>query len=137
MRFHTKAHVRWDDLDAFNHVNNATYLTYVQEARVALFWADRRAKGLPAIMDDMVVARAEVDYIKPIYDSAVDVDISIWCSKIGRAAFDLRYEISSEKDGVYAKVKTVQVAVDMDTKRARSLREEEIEFLKEYFEEHE
>jgi acyl-CoA thioester hydrolase len=137
MRFHTKAHIRWDDLDAFNHVNNAKYLTYVQEARVALFWADRRAKGLPAIMDDMVVARAEVDYIKPIYDSAVEVDIAIWCSKIGRAAFDLQYEISSKKDGLYAKVKTVQVAVDMDTKRARSLRDEEITFLKEYFEENE
>jgi acyl-CoA thioester hydrolase len=135
MRFHTKAHVRWDDLDAFNHVNNAKYLTYVQEARVDLFWADRRAKGLNAIMDDMVVARAEVDYVKPIYDSAVQVDIAIWCSKIGRAAFDLRYEISSAKDGVYAKVKTVQVVVDMETKRARSLREDEIDFLKEYFEE--
>jgi len=137
MRFHTKAHIRWDDLDAFNHVNNAKYLTYVQEARVALFWAERRAKGLPAIMDDMVVARAEVDFIKPIYDTAVEVDIAIWCSKIGRAAFDLQYEISSEKDGIYAKVKTVQVVVDMETKRARSLQDHEIEFLKNYLEENE
>jgi acyl-CoA thioester hydrolase len=134
MKYHTKIHARWDDLDAFNHVNNAKYLTFVQEARVQMFWVDRKAKGLGPIFDDMVVARAEVDYIKPIYEGALDVDISIWCSKIGRAAFDLRYEISTEKDGVCAKVKTVQVAVDMETKKSRSLKENEIALLNEYFE---
>lgn len=134
MRFHAKVHVRWDDLDAFNHVNNAKYLTFVQEARVEMFWTDRKKRGLGPIFDDMVVARAEVDYIKPIYDGAIEVDVAIWCSKIGRAAFDLRYEISSPSEGVYAKVKTVQVAVDMDTKRSRSLREDEIELLNEFFE---
>ena len=33
MRFNHKAFVRWDDLDAFGHVNNAKYLVYAQEAR--------------------------------------------------------------------------------------------------------
>ena len=33
MKFHHKAFVRWDDLDAFGHVNNAKYLVYAQEAR--------------------------------------------------------------------------------------------------------
>jgi acyl-CoA thioester hydrolase len=134
MRFRAKVHIRWDDLDAFNHVNNAKYLTFVQEARVEMFWTDRKKRGLGPIFDDMVVARAEVDYIKPIYDGAIEVDVDIWCSKIGRAAFDLRYEISSPQDGVYAKVKTVQVAVDMESKRSRSLRDDEKELLNEYFE---
>ena len=134
MRFNTKVHVRWDDLDAFNHVNNAKYLTFVQEARVDMFWTDRKKRGLGPIFDDMVVARAEVDFIKPIYDGAKDVDVSIWCSKIGRAAFDLKYEISSPDEGIYAKVKTVQVAVDMETKRSRSLRQDEIDLLNQYFE---
>ena len=133
MRFNTKVHVRWDDLDAFNHVNNAKYLTFVQEARVQMFWTDRIKNGLKPIFDDMVVARAEVDYLKPIYNGALDVDVAIWCSKIGRAAFDLRYEISTP-DGVCAKIKTVQVAVDLETKKSRSLREDEIALLNEYFE---
>jgi len=30
----TELDVRWGDLDAFNHVNNATYLDYIQEARM-------------------------------------------------------------------------------------------------------
>jgi acyl-CoA thioester hydrolase len=134
MRFHATVHARWDDLDAFGHVNNAKYLTFVQEARVQMFWTDRVAKGLKHVFDDMVVARAEVDYLKPIYDGALDVDVAIWCSKVGRAAFDLRYEISTAKDGVCAKVKTVQVAVDMESKKSRSLREDEIAILNEYFE---
>ena len=134
MRFHATVHARWDDLDAFGHVNNAKYLTFVQEARVDMFWTDRKKRGLGPIFDDMVVARAEVDFIKPIYDGAKDVYVSIWCSKIGRAAFDLKYEISSPDEGIYAKVKTVQVAVDMETKRSRSLRQDEIDLLNQYFE---
>jgi acyl-ACP thioesterase len=52
MRFQNKQYVRWGDLDAFGHVNNATYLIYAQEARFA--WSK---------MLEMVVARAEVDFI--------------------------------------------------------------------------
>ncbi len=48
--------VRWDDIDAFGHVNNAKYLTYSQGAR---FWCS------PLL--EMVVAQAEVDYLVPIY----------------------------------------------------------------------
>ena len=133
MKYHATAHVRWDDLDAFGHVNNAKYLTFVQEARVQMFWTDRIKNGLKPIFDDMVVARAEVDYLKPIYNGALNVDVAIWCSKIGRAAFDLRYEIST-KEGICAKIKTVQVAVDMETKKSRSLREDEVALLNEYLE---
>ena len=137
MHFKSTVYVRWDDLDAFNHVNNAKYLAFAQEARIAMFWSSRIEAGLKPVFQDMVVARAEVDFLKPIYDGALNVEVTIWCSKIGRAAFDLRYEISTAKDGVCAKVKTVQVAVDMESKKSRSLREDEISILKEYFEEHE
>ena len=41
MRWHGKQFIRWDDLDAFGHVNNAKYLVFVQEARVDLFWKER------------------------------------------------------------------------------------------------
>ena len=38
MRHEAKVHVRWDDLDAFGHVNNASYLTFIQEARADFTW---------------------------------------------------------------------------------------------------
>ena len=60
MRHLTKAHVRWDDLDGFGHVNNASYLTYIQEARANFTWYSRKEQGLEPIFSDMVVGRAEV-----------------------------------------------------------------------------
>ena len=134
MRWHGKQFIRWDDLDAFGHVNNAKYLVFVQEARVDLFWKERIEKGLMPVFDDMVVARAEVDYKIPITKTNHDYQISIWVSKIGGAAFDLEYEISSS-EGIHARLKTVQVAVDLETKKSRRLTEEERAILMEYFEE--
>jgi len=134
MRWHGKQFIRWDDLDAFGHVNNAKYLVFVQEARVDLFWKERIEKGLKPVFDDMVVARAEIDYKIPITKTNHDFDISIWVSKIGGAAFDLEYEIKSD-EGVHARLKTVQVAVDLETKKSRRLTDAEREILNEYFEE--
>ena len=71
MRHLTKAHVRWDDLDGFGHVNNASYLTYIQEARANFTWYSRKEQGLGPIFSDMVVGRAEVDFIVPFMKVAL------------------------------------------------------------------
>ena len=76
MRSQNKQYVRWGDLDAFGHVNNATYLVYAQEARYA--WSK---------MLEMVVARAEVDFVAPIYTGDIYLDIEIWVNKIGNSSF--------------------------------------------------
>lgn len=131
MLYHYSMHVRWDDLDAFNHVNNAAYLTFVQEARSDFMWFSRQRKGEKPMLADMVVARAEVDFIEPIYDVAIDLDIAISVTRLGTASFDLLYVIS--RDGVvFSKVTTVQVAVSMETKKSRPLNDEEREFLSQY-----
>ena len=133
MRFKTKQFIRWDDLDAFGHVNNAKYLVFVQEARIDMFWKSRVQAGLKPVFDDMVVARAEVDYKIAITQTNQDFDIEIWVSKIGGAAFDLEYKIFSSA-GEHAHVKTVQVAVDLVTKKSRRLTEQESEILNGYLE---
>ena len=131
MIHHSLTHVRWDDLDAFGHVNNASYLTFAQEARSDFLWFSRRLKGEDPILFDIVVARAEVDFIEPIYEGGIDVDVTISVERIGTASFELLSVIS--RDGViFAKAKTVQVAVSMDTKKSRPLNEKEREFLSQY-----
>jgi len=122
MRSQNKQYVRWGDLDAFGHVNNATYLVYAQEARYA--WSK---------MLEMVVARAEVDFIAPIYAGDVYLDIEIWVNKIGNSSFGLTYEIKNG-DELVARVKTVQVTVSMDTKKSRPINDAEREFLTKYLE---
>ena len=133
MRHLSKTHVRWDDLDGFGHVNNASYLTYIQEARANFTWYSRKTAGLEPVLTSMVVARAEVDFIEPIYDGGFDLDVTIWVTKIGNSSFELAYELSSSL-GLHARGHTVQVAVSMETKRSRPLSPEEREFLTGYLE---
>jgi acyl-CoA thioester hydrolase len=131
MIHHYKLHVRWDDLDAFNHVNNAAYLTFAQEARSDFMWFSREHRGEMPMLADMVVARAEVDFIEPIYEVGIEVDIAVSVARMGTASFDLLYVIS--RDGIiFSKVTTVQVAVSMETKKSRPLNVEEREFLSLY-----
>ena len=122
MRFQSKQYVRWGDLDAFGHVNNATYLVYAQEARFA--WSK---------MIEMVVARAEVDFIAPIYMGDFYLDIEIWVHKIGTSSFAVTYEMKNGEELV-AVVKTVQVTVSMETKKSRPLNDAERDFLNTYLE---
>jgi acyl-CoA thioester hydrolase len=134
MRHTAKVHVRWDDLDAFGHINNAKYLTYVQEARVDFTWFAREKAGKKPLLADMVVARAEVDYIEPIYDGGMEVDCQIWITRIGKSSFEMEYEII-HKGVIRARIKTTQVAVSVETKKSRPLNDEEREFLNEFLEE--
>ena len=122
MRYQSKQYVRWDDLDAVGHVNNAVYLTYAQEARFA--WSG---------ILEMVVARAEVDFIAPIYDGDTFLDIELWVSAIGNSSFTMTYEIKM-KGELVARVKTVQVTVDMGTKKSQPIGDEQRAFLTKYLE---
>ena len=122
MRFQSKQYVRWGDLDAFGHVNNATYLVYAQEARYA--WSK---------MIEMVVARAEVDFVAPIYVGDIYIDIEIWVHSIGNSSFGVTY-VMKNGDELLARVKTVQVTVSMETKKSRPITDTEREFLTKYLE---
>ena len=124
--------VRWDDIDAFGHVNNAKYLTYIQEARFQWSWYQYAAKNEKPTLVEMVVAKAEVDYLVPIYAGGRFYDIILWVEQIGNSSFTLGYEVIGDKGVVHAKVKTVQVAVSMETKKSRPRTDPEREFLKQY-----
>ena len=122
MKYTDKQYVRWDDLDAIGHVNNARYLTYAQEARFAML-------GL----FNMVVARAEVDFKAPINEGNIYVDVTIWIEAIGQSSFTMVYEISGEAT-LFAKIKTVQVTVTEDTKSSRPITDVQREMLNKYLE---
>jgi acyl-CoA thioester hydrolase len=122
MKFTNKQYVRWDDLDALRHVNNAKYLTYAQEARFA--WSG---------MLEMVVARAELDFKLPIYDGNIFVDVTLWVESIGTSSFTMVYEITHDGQ-LLARVKTVQVTISPETKKSRPINETEREFLSKYLE---
>jgi acyl-CoA thioester hydrolase len=133
MKYLNKQFVRWDDLDAMGHVNNAKYLTFAQEAR--FLWATEEFSGVmkETSLIGMVVARAEIDFVTPIYEGGKFVDVEITVGKIGNSSFDMLFTIS-DNGTVLAKVKTVQVTVSVETMKSRPLTDKEREFLTKYLE---
>ena len=133
MKFLSKQFVRWDDLDAMGHVNNAKFLTYAQEAR--FLWATEEFSGAmrETSLIEMVVARAEVDFIEPIYEGGRFVDVEITIGKIGNSSFNMLSTIG-DQGKVFAKVMTVQVAISTETMKSRPLTDKEREFLTKYLE---
>ena len=133
MRHKCQLQIRWADLDAFKHINNAAYLVYMQEARADFTWFARIARGEEPLLADMVVARAEVDYLSPIHKTGTTLDVEIYIEKISNSSFVMVYEMS-QGGTLRARGKTVQVGVDMETEKARRLRDTEREFLSNYLE---
>jgi acyl-CoA thioester hydrolase len=133
MRHKCQLQIRWADLDAFRHINNATYLVYMQEARADFTWFSRIANGKEPMLADMVVGRAEVDYLSPIHETGTTLDVEIYIEKISNSSFVMVYEMS-QGGTLRARGKTVQVGVDMETEKARRLRDSEREFLSQYLE---
>ena len=133
MKYVNKQFVRWDDLDAMTHVNNAKYLTFAQEARFVWSTSVFSSAMNASTLIEMVVARAEVDFIEPIYEGGRFVDVEISVEKIGTSSFVVLYTIGDEGK-VFAKVETVQVAISLETKKSRPLTEKEREFLTKYLE---
>ena len=111
MIYTDKQFVRWDDIDAFGHVNNAKYLTYIQEARFQWAFYQYAAKNEKPTLVEMVVAKAEVDFLVPIYEGGKFYDVNLWVESIGNSSF---------------------VAVSLETKKSRPLTEPEREFLTQY-----
>ncbi len=131
MKFNSKVFVRWADLDAFGHVNNAVYLTYAELARVE--WGSKQfaPKQGSSVLVEMTVAHSEIDYLIPITKHGIDYDVIIWVESIGNSSFVVAYEIS--RDGViYAKMRTVQVMIDIEKMKSRPISDTERAFLNKY-----
>lgn len=128
MRFHNQQFVRWDDIDAFGHVNNAKYLTYIQEARFQWAFVQFTDRNETPTIVEMVVAKADIDFISPIYEGGKFVDVDLWVDSIGNSSFTMGFEISSNGT-LFAKAKTVQVMISLETKKSRPLTDVERAFL--------
>jgi acyl-CoA thioester hydrolase len=79
----------------------------------------------------MVVARGEVDYLLPITDGGSFYDLSLWVEIIGNSSFVMGYEVVKGAV-VYAKMKTVQVMIDLGSRKSRPINDAERNFLNKY-----
>jgi len=127
MRFVYPCPVRWSDMDAYGHVNNVRFLTLYEEARVALMFAGARKHGLTSFEEGVVIARHEVDYLRPV-DYSDQVRIELWLEQIRPSRFVIAYELFNA-DQVASRARSVCVPFDLANARPRRLSGPERDFL--------
>lgn len=119
MPFSHPIEVRFNDLDAMGHVNNAVVVSYMEQGRFQ--WWRAFLEGRRFEEEGFLIARVEVDYRMPILVGD-DVRVELRCTKVGNTSFELSYRLTKGPDGeVFAEGKTVQVMLDFATQRPRPL----------------
>jgi len=102
MNYSGEIKVRYADLDAYGHVNHATFLTYLETARTDAFINEFNELLKQNI--HLVIVSAECTYRKPIYlGDKVIVDIKT--DEVRRTSFTLSYTIHDGSGNVYAEAK--------------------------------
>jgi acyl-CoA thioester hydrolase len=129
-RFIHDVAVRWSDMDAYGHVNNAVFLTLYEEARVAMFFVGARAHGLGSFEEGIVIARHEIDYVRPV-DYGHPVRVEMWISKLRAASFTVAYELY-DGEVLASRAQSVCVPYNLAEARPRRLSEAERDFLEPY-----
>ena len=129
-RIHVPIPLRWGDLDAFNHVNNATMLKLLEEARVRVFWTPVVGEEAPdtAVIEAGVdagvltlIAHQEIEYLAPVPYRREPLDIQMWFGKLGGSSIEVCYEVYSprgdEAQTLYARASSSVVLVDAQSFR--------------------
>ncbi|MEU6478842.1 thioesterase family protein [Streptomyces sp. NPDC047017] len=129
MRHLYRCALRWSDMDAYGHVNNAVFLRYLEEARIDFL--SRRDTRSP---EGSVVARHEIDYRRQLVHRPDPVDIELWVTEIKAASFTLSCEVK-DADAVYVRASTVVVPFDFEEQRPRRITAQEREWLGKYADE--
>ena len=112
--------VRWADIDAIGHVNNAVFLTYLEEGRDAFM---RSVVG-PTYLD-LVIVRVELDYREEIPQGTREVTVTCALESLGTSSIRTREQILLPDGTVAADCLTVCVVRDPQTRRSRPWSEDE------------
>lgn len=115
-----KIEVRFSDLDAMRHVNNAGYLTYLEEARIAYF-NDVFTRERSSLDYSAIVARIEINYLQPI-NLGDNVEVFTRVSRFGNKSLDVENLIMIERDGSqYAAASALTKLVAYDYEKLQSI----------------
>ncbi len=133
MRHLYRCPLRWADLDLLGHVNNVTYVDYLQEARVDMFRTHAPDSRADDLAEGVVVVRHEVTYVSSLTFSFEPVAIECWVTEIRAASFTMAYEVFAEAESgertVHLRARTVLTPYVFATERPRRLHDEEKESL--------
>ncbi len=125
----TNIQIRFSDIDWMGHVNNATYLTYFEIARLEYF----QRSGLVIDWKNIgfILARTEINYLKPVLLND-KLEIKTYCSHIGSKSFSLSHSLLINNETIYeaANAQTVLVCYNYATSQSETIPDPWIHFLK-------
>lgn len=109
--------LRWVDLDAQGHVNNALIADYLQEARVRFLLEGENADLLG---HGTLVVGHQVEYLAPVEFRTEPVEVRLWVGTVGASRFTIGYEVV--QDGVLtARARTVLCIFDFEAGHPRRM----------------
>ena len=114
--------IRWRDVDAYEHVNNAVYATYLEECRDE--WLERALAGAGDPWD-FVLARVAIDFRRELRLEDEGVVVSCRLDRIGTSSLTLSEEVRTRNGDVSAQSEAVIVARDRASGGSRPLNEAE------------
>ena len=115
--YYKSIEVRFSDLDSLGHVNNARYLTYMEQARIGYFqhlglWWMRPRPALGFILAD-----AQITFRRPILLEH-KIKVCVHIPRLGNKSFPMHYRLEDAETGdLFATGITVQVCYDYQTQR--------------------
>ena len=112
--------VRFRDIDALGHVNNAVYATYVEQARTRYF---RDVLEIDISQSSNVLASLSIDFRRPIELPDEDVTVTVELADLGRSSATMTHEIRVG-DAVAAEAEATIVALDPETGKPAPIPEE-------------
>jgi acyl-CoA thioester hydrolase len=122
MKHEKRIEIRGRDVDAYLHVNNAVYATYLEECRDE--WLER-ALGDEGDPWDFVLARVAIDFRRELRLEHEEVVVSCRLDRIGTSSLTLREEIRTIEGELCAESEAVIVARDRENGGSRPLRDAE------------
>ncbi len=124
-------------MDMLGHVNNVTYVDYLQEARVDMFAVHAGFTGAADLAEGVVVVRHEVQFVAPLVFRAEPVLIDVWITRVGAATFTMAYEVY-DRDGsgrtVYLRATSVLTPYVFAGEHPRRLSDQERDVLSRFLE---
>jgi acyl-CoA thioester hydrolase len=121
-----RVEIRWRDMDAFGHVNNAVFLTYLEECRDELMAA---ALGGLGTVNDFVLARVAIDFRRSLTQADDMVTVRCALTGVGRSSVRSREEIETAAGHLAAVAESVMVPVRTGREGARAITDEERQAL--------
>ena len=102
--------MRFRDIDAFRHVNNASFFTYIEEARIRYLVDVLKLDAVERM--PLILAAVKIDFRAPILFGQ-EVDIGTVVDWIGRSSFAMSHRLIASPDGrLVAEADTILVAYD-------------------------